>query len=364
MEEDTACVPLHVNTVQELSQIRPLTEETYDAVATVSKVYPFRVSRHYLGLADLTRRSCPIAAQFLPSLAELDDLGATDPLAEGSISATPILLKRYPGRAVMLAASDCAMYCRFCNRKRLVGRGWEVQALWDEAFTFLEQDSETTEVILSGGDPFTLSGDAFGYLLGRLRAIGHIDTVRISTRMPVVCPQAVGEAQLKALKAGSPFWVVLHINHPWEISPQFIEVTRRLREAGNPLVSQTVLLRGVNDCSHVLRKLFSGLVRLGVKSYYLFQLDEVRGGQHFKVRIEEGLRIMDELRATASGLAIPSYVVDMTGGAGKIAAERMAGARGEATRSPVPGLTAVTGRYTDDGPESRCMECGICREAE
>jgi lysine 2,3-aminomutase len=359
-EEGAFRTPLCISTIQELSQLKPIAEEVSAVSGRVADVYPFKVSRHFLELADFERPLCPIRAQFLPSAAELDKRGVGDPLSEAQVSATPILLKRYAGRAVLLATADCAMYCRFCNRKRLVGRGWDAKAYWEETLSYLERDRQTGEIIVSGGDPLTLDGPSFSYLLERLRSIRHIGTLRVSTRVPAVDPGRLSPDHLKALKSAGPLWVVLHINHPRELSPACREAVRRLRETGNPLVSQTVLLRGVNDCPHVLKALWEGLVRLGVKPYYLFQLDEVEGAHHFKVKIGRGLEIMERVRTEASGLAVPRYIVDLAGGPGKVPAEALPRSLSAARGRHAETLSGWREYYSDDGEESRCVSCGIC----
>ncbi len=304
---------------------------------------------------------CPIRQQAVPSAEELQDGGSDDPLNEQDISITPVLIRRYEGRAVFLISSECAMYCRFCNRKRMVGRGWDPGEFFEESFRYLSGDTTIREVILSGGDPFMIPPGLLDKILSRLRTMQHVKTIRISTRLPVVDPGRMTREHFTILKRHGPLWIVIHINHPREITPEFLENVRRFRGAGSVMVSQTVLLRNVNDCENILLKLFEALVSEGVKPYYLFQLDEVRGGRHFKVRLEKGIRIMKALRAKASGLAMPQYAVDITGGLGKVPVDYayLKGRKGK--KAYIENMSGATGIYTDDGDESRCKQCGLCK---
>ena len=256
-------------------------------------------------------------------------------------------------------SAECAMYCRFCNRKRLVGKGWNPALFREETLDYLEKEKDIREVIISGGDPLMLPAEELSYILSRLRRMGKA-VLRVSTRLPVVCPERVTEAYYDAIEDSSPIWVVIHINHPDEISPEFIEVVRRLRKSGAVLVSQTVLLRGVNDCPRVLGRLFEELVCNGVKPYYLFQLDDVAGAHHFKVRLDRGIEIIKELRRIVSGLAMPYYALDIPGGLGKVPVDhRYVRERRHGivrVESPLSGF----GTYNDDGMESACTDCAVC----
>jgi lysine 2,3-aminomutase len=294
----------------------------------------------------------------------MKESGQADPLAENSFSITPVLIKRHQNRAVFLVTSQCAMYCRFCNRKRLVGKGWAPEKYREESLQCIERDLDLREIIISGGDPFMLSSHEIGAILSRLRNMAHIETIRISTRMPVVFPAGVSEAHLKEIKEYAPLWIVIHINHPREISSEFLEVIKRIRESGNMLISQTVLLRNINDCPHVLSKLFHMLVAAGVKPYYLFQLDEVRGVSHFKVRLERGVEIMRTLRKNASGLAMPQYVLDIPGGLGKVPLDYVYVKGGNRKKVPVENPAGAVGMYLNDAKKSACMHCGICKNED
>lgn len=322
-----------------------------------------KVPLFYLNLMDKANPSCPIRQQAVPSYLEMDNNGEEDPLGEKGVSVTPALLKRHSNRAVLLVTSQCAMYCRFCNRKRLVGKDWHPESYRAESINRIKEDPHLKEIILSGGDPFMLASDELGHILTELRGMRKIEIIRISTRMPVVFPEGFTKGHLQELKRHGPLWIVIHINHPKEISPEFLELVRKIRETGNMLISQTVLLRNINDCPHVLLKLFHMLVAAGIKPYYLFQLDEVKGAAHFKVRLEKGIKIMRVLREKGSGLAMPQYALDITGGLGKIPLDYVyVKGRDKDGRVQVENTSGRAGVYCDDGTESACMNCKTCKQ--
>ena len=353
-----------IDSVEELSKHLSLEKSAAADIGRVSKLYPFRISGHYLSLVRKQAPfSCAIGRQAIPSAEEFVDDGRLDPLDEKAGLVTPAFIKRYPGRGVFLVSAECAMYCRFCNRRRLVGKGWDPAPFREETLDYLEQQKDIREVIISGGDPLMLPAEELSYILSRLKRMGKA-IIRISTRLPVVCPERVTEAFFQLIGDNAPLWIVIHINHPDEISPEFIAVARRLMRSGAALVSQTVLLRGVNDCPHVLGRLFEGLVSNGIKPYYLFQLDDVRGTNHFKVGLDKGIEIMKTLRKAVSGLAMPCYALDIPGGLGKVPVDHryVRGRRHGVVRieSPLRGF----GTYDDNGAQSRCTNCDVCSLTE
>ena len=346
--------------VESLSSVIRLPRTSEAEIERVSRVFPFKVPLFYAGLMDPENPLCPIRLQAVPTIEELSGTGVADPLGEESIALTPAFFKRYPGRGVFIAATECAMYCRFCNRRRLVGRDFDPAVFREETLAFIEKCEEVREVILSGGDPLMLDPIELDYILSRLRRIGHLKVIRLSSRMPVVFPERV-ELHREVVKRHAPLWFIVHINHPREVTPEFIEAINGLRDARASCVSHTVLLRRVNDCRHVLARLFELLVDAGVKPYYLFQLDDVMGATHFKVRVEEGLSIMKGLRASLSGLCMPQYALDITGGLGKIPLEGPYLGKKEGDRLHMENIHGEQGAYLDDGKESRCNGCGICK---
>jgi lysine 2,3-aminomutase len=363
-KEEGRSATLLLSNAEQLSKHIYLTEEAKKEIQKVSDVFPLKIPEFYLNLADKENPACPLRRQSVPSKAELIRTGQVDPLDEQRFLVTASFIRKYPGRGVFLATFHCAMYCRFCNRRRLVGRNRDPGASWEESFSYMESDEDLREVIVSGGDPFTLPTDDFSYMMERLKNISRIKTVRISTRLPVVYPEGLKKEHLRAISKRSPVWVVIHINHPTEVSPEFVNAVKKLREAGASIVSQTVLLRDVNDCPHILLKLFEMLVSIGVKPYYLFQLDEVKGAMHFKVSVNEGIRIMHFLRKNGSGLAMPQYVLDITGGLGKVPIDHTYLKRRTGKLLHLESLSGEDGSYADDGEKSRCQECGICGQGK
>jgi lysine 2,3-aminomutase len=346
--------------VESLSRVITLSDESKKEIESVSRIYPFRVSRFYASLMKPEDPLCPIRLQAIPSKDELAGRGVTDPLGEKRIEATPAFFQRYRDRGVFIVAAKCATYCRFCNRRRLVGRGFDPETYRERTIEYLERHRELREVIISGGDPLILSPPELDYIIGRLTKMDHIRVLRVSSRMPVMDPERVRLHQ-KALKKQRCLWFVVHVNHPKEVTPEFLDAIRIIRETGAQVISQTVLLRRVNDCRHILAHLFERLIEAGVKPYYLFQLDDVVGSTHFKVRLDKGVEIMKALRGSASGLCMPQYAVDITGGLGKVPLENGYVKKRKGERVYFENLYGEKGTYLDDGEESRCNNCGMCR---
>lgn len=260
----------------------------------------------------------------MPSMGEYLRLPgeADDPLGEDHDSAVPGLVHRYPDRVLFLTTGFCSTYCRYCTRSRMVGEAGGEYSFsvpqWERALAYIEAHTEVRDVLLSGGDPLTLADDKLDWLLGRLRRIKHIEFLRIGTKVPVVLPQRVTKDLTRMLRKHHPLWMSLHFTHPDELTPEVAESCARLADAGIPLGSQTVLLKGVNDDVEVMRRLMHGLLRIRVKPYYLYQCDPITGSAHFRTSVDKGLEIIAGLRGHTSGYAIPTYVVDAPGGGGKI----------------------------------------------
>lgn len=353
--------PRFFNTIEELAKKVRISPELVYTAKKVQSYFPVRIPSFYVKLMDFEDPFCPIKRQAIPSSDELSDSGFLDPLGEEKASLTPSFIKKYRGRGVFLVSSECAMFCRFCNRKRLVGRGFNLEASWEQTFNCIENISDLHEIILSGGDPFMLSPEKLSYILERLLFIKKIKTIRISTRVPVVCPEALREEHIDVLSNFSPIWIVIHINHPKEITEPFKAIIKKFQRIGLTIVSQTVLLRGVNDCAMTLIELFENLVSIGIKPYYLFQLDEVIGAHHFKVRLSHGIKIYKALRKHASGLAVPLYMVDISGGLGKVPViESIVESKDKIVF--FKSFDGKVGPYMDDGYESKCSDCGVCEK--
>ncbi|MDT8335032.1 MAG: KamA family radical SAM protein [Desulfurivibrionaceae bacterium] len=285
----------------------------------VTSVYPMRINPYYLGL--IKRPGDPIWRQAVPDPLELQDrVCFEDPLGEEELSRVPNLVHKYPDRALFLVHSSCAMYCRFCTRKRKVGTQ-RLRISPDTmrgAFDYLARTPAIRDVLVSGGDPLLLDDDRLEWILTELRKIPSVEIIRIGSRVPCTLPMRVTERLVKMLKKFHPLFLNTHFNHPDEITPDAAVACNRLADAGIPLGCQTVLLKGVNNDAAIIKKLMNGLLHIRVKPYYIFQGDMSRGTDHFRTPIGEGLEIMRSLVGRISGPAIPKFVVDLPGGGGKV----------------------------------------------
>jgi lysine 2,3-aminomutase len=243
-----------------------------------------------------------------------------DPLSEDVDSPTPSLTHRYPDRVLLLVTDQCANYCRHCTRRRLVGvhdRATPKSEL-DAAIEYIRKTPAVRDVLISGGDPLTLTDDRLESIIKRLRDIPHVEVIRIGTRVPVVMPQRITPALCDMLRKYHPVWVNVHFNHPKELTPEALQACAMLADAGIPLGNQTVLLRGINDCPAIMRDLVRKLVKARIRPYYIYQCDLSWGLEHFRTSVRKGLEIMEMLRGHTSGFAVPTYVIDAPGGGGKI----------------------------------------------
>jgi lysine 2,3-aminomutase len=289
------------------------------ALEAASASFPMRINPYYLSLIQSV--GDPLWKQAVPDGRELTDtVCVADPLAEEDLSPVPNLVHKYPDRVLFLVASECAMYCRFCTRKRKVGS--EDMHISNDSISagidYISRHPAIREVLLSGGDPLMLSDKKLDSILGRLRAIPTIEVIRIGTRMPCTLPMRITPALVRMLKKHHPLYINTHFNHPQELSPEAEQACTLLANAGIPLGCQTVLLKGVNDDSTTLKELFLGLLRMRVKPYYLFQGDLTYGTNHFRTHTSVGVHIMRKLIGTISGMAVPTYALDAPGGKGKI----------------------------------------------
>jgi lysine 2,3-aminomutase len=280
------------------------------------------VTPYFAALADSQDPQCPLRRQIVPSMAELElpKGGLVDPLDEQGQSPVRGLVHRYPDRALMLVSTECAAYCRFCTRGRLVGRPEEAFGSSDLAaqLQYLRDTPAIRDVIVSGGDPLLLSDRRLDELLSALRAIPSVEVIRLHTRVPVFLPMRVTEGLAEVLGRHRPVWVNVHVNHARELAVPARAALARLAAAGLPLGAQTVLLRGVNDSVEALEDLFRALMRLGVRPYHLYHCDPVLGAEGFRTPLRSGAEIMAALRGRMSGLGLPTYVLDREGGRGKV----------------------------------------------
>ena len=301
------------------AQLTPIYGIDPQPLQAVADAYPMRVNPYYLGL--IKEVGDPIWRQAVPDEEELrDNVCPEDPLEEENQSPVPNLVHRYPDRVLFLVCSECAMYCRFCTRKRKVG-GEQMVISRDtiqQGLDYIRNNPQIRDVILSGGDPLLLSDERLDEILRELRAIPTVEIIRIGSRVPVVLPQRITTGLVRVLKKYHPLYLNTHFNHPDEITELAAKACQRLVDVGIPVGNQSVLLRGVNDDPAVMKRLIQRLLAIRVKPYYLYQADMVRGTNHFRTSVEEGLEIMHALRGHTSGLGVPAYVIDAPGGGGKI----------------------------------------------
>jgi lysine 2,3-aminomutase len=310
-----------LNTVEELSQVIDLTP---DEVTGLSAGGLFRVdiTPYFASLMDRHDPNCPIRRQVIPTEREMVPFTAemADSLAEDEHSPVPGLVHRYPDRVLMLVTTQCASYCRFCTRSRIVGNaGAQFSRANHEAqIRYIAGNREIRDVLLSGGDPLTLPQQVLEDLLRRLRAIPHVEVIRIGSRVPVFLPQRITPDLVAMLHQFHPLWMNIHFNHPKEITPEVETALARLADAGIPLGSQSVLMAGINDCPNIMKDLVHKLVRNRVRPYYIYQCDLVHGAGHFRTPVSVGIQIIESLRGHTSGFAVPTFVIDAPHGGGKV----------------------------------------------
>ncbi len=311
-----------ITSLEQLIQLIPLSIEEQAQIKSVIKRYPLSITPYYLSLINPEDPDDPIRKQAVPCIEEISmsSVGLEDPLAEKKDSVVPGLVHRYPDRALMVLTDICPMLCRHCTRKREWRHGgWtrtnaQVEAMLD----YLRQHTEVRDVIVSGGDPLTLSTNHLESIISKIRAIKHVEIIRIGSRFPVVLPQRIDAELCDMLSKYGPIWLNTHFNHPREVTPEAAEACDKLLRAGVPVNNQTVLLRGINDSVEIQTKLAHALLKAKVRPYYLFQCDEVQGTEHLRTSVDVGIKIIEGMRGHTSGLAVPNFVVDLVQGGGKV----------------------------------------------
>ena len=310
-----------IETYEQLSQYFTFDPEEADGIKKALAKFRMAITPYYLSLIDPNDPFDPIRRQAIPQGAECNIAPAdlNDPLHEDEDSPAPGLTHRYPDRVLFLITDMCSMYCRHCTRRRFAGQKDDESPSEriEKCLAYIEKTPQVRDVLLSGGDALMVSDAKLEYIIQRLRAIPHVEIVRIGSRTPVVCPQRITPELCDMLKKYHPIWLNTHFNHPNEFTPEAEQALARLANAGIPLGNQTVLLRGVNDCVHVMKKLMHELVRNRVRPYYIYQCDLSMGLEHFRTPVSKGIEIIENLRGHTSGYAVPTFVVDAPGGGGK-----------------------------------------------
>jgi len=311
-----------VTSLEAVMEYGSIPESERAVLARVVEKYPVIISPYYLCLIDFNDPRDPIRLQSFPIREEIEflDVGEPDPLEEEEDMPVPGLVHRYPDRVLLQATNLCPMNCRHCTRKR----EWE-EGVWtrtdaeiDRMVEYLEKTFQVRDVLISGGDPLVLATPKLERILAKIRAIPHIEIIRLGTRFPVVLPQRIDDGLTAMLSRYRPLWVNTHFNHPRELTREAALACERLQRAGIPMNNQSVLLKGVNDSLPVMQALCHGLLRIGVRPYYLYQCDPVKGAEHLRTSIWKGIEIIEGLRGHTTGFAVPQFVIDAPGGGGKI----------------------------------------------
>ncbi|NLO35160.1 MAG: lysine 2,3-aminomutase [Clostridiaceae bacterium] len=311
-----------ITDAEQLSRILPLTDQEKTDIDACLGRFRMAITPYYASLIDPSNPADPIRRQAVPTIDETMVLPCemADPLSEERDSPVPHLVHRYPDRVLLLVTHQCAMYCRHCTRRRLVGEEDRPISERDleDALDYIRQRPQIRDVLISGGDPLTLSDDRLERIVSALRGIEHVEIIRIGTRVPVVLPMRITPELLAMLKKYQPIWINTHVNHPRELTPETIAACGAIVDAGIPLGNQSVLLRGVNDDAAVMKELLLKLVKARIRPYYLYQCDLSQGLGHFRTDVRTGIEIIRQLTGNISGYAIPRFVIDAPDGGGKI----------------------------------------------
>ncbi len=357
-----------IRDIPTLKKVVSLTKEEEKNLEKCLKKVRMAITPYYAALMDKEYRRCPVRLQAVPTAEELTEeiSDLDDPLHEDVDSPTPGLTHRYPDRVLFLITHICSMYCRHCTRRRIVGvtdvhlKKEQI----DKGIEYIKAHEEVRDVLISGGDPMVLADNEIEYVLKKVRAIDHVEMIRIGTRVPVVMPQRITPELVKMLKKYHPLYVNTHFNHPKEITLEAKEACERLADAGIPLGNQSVLLRDVNDCPPIMKKLVHELMMLRVKPYYIYQCDLSKGISHFRTSVARGIETIENLRGHTTGMAVPTYVVDAPGGGGKIPVMPDYMISQSDKRVVLRNYEGVITTYTHPKEVlSNCGRCEVCKDA-
>ena len=311
-----------ITTKEELMRVLNLSEKELNAFSTEISCFPLSITPYYASLIDKNDENQPIRRTVVPVEDEhlVSSIEMQDPLSETSFSPVPGIVHRYPDRVLFLTTNFCSVYCRYCTRSRMVGNHqyYNTHEQWEKAIEYIKSNKIVRDVLLSGGDPLTMETEQLEWLLSRLSKIEHVEFIRIGTKVPVVLPQRINIELVNMLKKYHPLWVSIHFTHPDELTEETRTACAMLADAGIPLGSQTVLLKGINDNVETMTKLCHKLLKARVKPYYLYQCDLVPGSAHFRTSVHTGIDIIDGMRGYTTGYAVPNYVIDAPNGGGKI----------------------------------------------
>ena len=358
-----------IETLEDLKKCIELTAEEEEGIRQSLKTLRMAITPYYLSLINLKNPECSIRKQAIPTISELhhSEGDLLDPLHEDEDSPVPGLTHRYPDRVLFLITDQCSMYCRHCTRRRIAGQT-DTQMPADriqQGIDYIAKNPQVRDVLLSGGDALMVSDEMLESIIKRLRDIPHVEIVRIGSRVPVVCPQRITPELVNMLKKYHPVWLNTHFNHANEITPESRHACALLADAGIPLGNQSVLLRGVNDCPQIMKRLVYELVKMRIRPYYLYQCDLSMGLEHFRTPISKGIEIIENLRGHISGYAVPTFVVDAPGGGGKIPVMPTYLISESPYRVVLRNFEGVITTYTQpmDYTETEC-QCADCRNIQ
>ena len=310
-----------IRTPDMLGSILHLTDNEKQIFAQRPAAIPLSITPYYASLLDPVNPSHALRRTVVPTIYEnlVSPGEALDPLAEDKHMPVPGIVHRYPDRVLFLVTHSCSTYCRYCTRSRSINTSCTASAEnYESALAYIRENKSIRDVLISGGDPLVLSDDILDWILGNLKAIPHVEFIRIGTKVPAVLPQRITRSLIKVFRRRRPLWLSLHVTHVDELTQEMRQACSRLADAGVVLGSQTVLLAGINDTADTLKKLYHELLKIRVKPYYLYQCDPISGSGHFRTSVTKGLELIASLRGYTTGYAIPSYVIDLPGGGGKI----------------------------------------------
>ena len=311
-----------ITTADELAKLIKLSPAEKADIEKSLELFRMAITPYYASLMDKDDPRCPIRMQMIPSSSERvrGEFDLDDPLGEVKYNPAPNVVRRYPDRALLLVTMQCASYCRHCTRRRVVGSTdcTISKEQLQKALEYIRKTSEIRDVLISGGDPLIMETNVLEEIIAAVRAIPHVEVIRIGTRVPVMLPMRIDRELTDMLRKYHPVWVNTHFNHPKELTREAMEACEKLVDAGIPVGNQTVLLKGINDDAEILKKLFLGLVKHRVRPYYLFQCDLSVGISHFRTPVEKGIEIMHSLTSSISGYAVPKYAIDLPVGGGKV----------------------------------------------
>ena len=360
-----------IETLEDLKKYVKLTTEEEEGVKKTLSTLRMAITPYYLSLIDPNDPHDPVRRQCIPTALETHQAAADllDPLHEDEDSPTPGLTHRYPDRVLFLITDMCSMYCRHCTRRRFAGQTDNECGpdRIEKALEYIEKTPTVRDVLLSGGDALMVSDKKLEYIISRLRQIPHVEIVRLGTRTPVVCPQRITPELCDMLKKYHPIWINTHFNHPNEVTAESRRACEMLANAGIPLGNQSVLLRGVNDCVHVMKNLVHELVKMRVRPYYIYQCDLSMGLEHFRTPVSKGIEIIEGLRGHTSGFCIPTFVVDAPGGGGKTPVMPqyvISQAPGKVVLRNFEGVITTYTEPTEYHSECNCPECQAARAKE